>query len=49
MDCSFISETRRKTIPGGSMPASMRARVSDIKEQPMSLELAWCIGGDVKT
>ncbi|NOX09261.1 MAG: hypothetical protein GXP22_07220 [Gammaproteobacteria bacterium] len=37
---SFLAETRRETIHGGSMPASMRATVSAKKEHSRSLELA---------
>jgi len=36
---SSLTETRRETIHGGSMPASMRATVS-VREKPLlSLEL----------
>jgi len=39
MNHSSPAETRRETIHGGSMPASMRARVSAREEQFLSLEL----------
>jgi len=36
MNCVSLSETRREPIHGGSIPASMRERVSDNDTQPMS-------------
>ncbi|NOX08228.1 MAG: hypothetical protein GXP22_01850 [Gammaproteobacteria bacterium] len=46
MHHSSLTETRREYIRVGSMPASMRARVSVREEQFLSLELIvlQCVG-----